>query len=216
MIKTELSTVRTFSPNNDLVEERRSQIAQAALHLIATKGIEKTNIREIAAASEMTIGNLYHYIGTREDVIHLAFNYGLDQVRKVIKEINDLCETLNPEEALTAAIDLYIRYHHTNHEDTVFLYKEMGGLSPSLRLPVIETNAHLHELFIRIIQKGCKTVVFRAANIDLVASTIVSMGDMWALKRWQFKKSYTLDKYISAFTGMILTLLGNRTGIRSE
>jgi hypothetical protein len=81
---------------------------------------------------------------------------------------------------------------------------------------VIETNAHLHELFIRIIQKGCKTGVFRAANIDLVASTIVSMGDMWALKRWQFKKSYTLDKYISAFTGMILTLLGNRTGIRSE
>ncbi len=216
MIKTELSTVRTFSPNNDLVEERRSQIAQAALHLIATKGIEKTNIREIAAASEMTIGNLYHYIGTREDVIHLAFNYGLDQIRKVIKEINDLCETLNPEEALTAAIDLYIRYHHTNHEDTVFLYKEMGGLSPSLRLPVIETNAHLHELFIRIIQKGCKTGVFRAANIDLVASTIVSMGDMWALKRWQFKKSYTLDKYISAFTGMILTLLGSTTGIRSE
>ena len=135
------------------------------MHLIATKGIEKTNIREIAAASDMTIGNLYHYIGTREDVIYLAFQYGLDQVRKVIKEINDLCEMMDPREALKAAIDLYIRYHHSNHEDTVFLYKEMGGLSPSLRLPVIETNSHLHELFIRIIQKGCKTGAFRAANI---------------------------------------------------
>jgi TetR/AcrR family transcriptional regulator, cholesterol catabolism regulator len=215
-MKTELSTVRTFSPNNDLVEERRLQIAQAALHLISTKGIEKTNIREIAAASDMTIGNLYHYIGTREDVIHLAFNYGLDKVRRVIKEINDLCETLDPQEALRAAIDLYVRYHHANHEDTVFLYKEMGGLSPSLSLPVIETNSHLHELFIHIIKKGCKTGVFRAANIDLVASTIVSMGDMWALKRWQFKKSYTLDKYINSFTGMILTLLGSTADIRSE
>jgi AcrR family transcriptional regulator len=216
MMKTELSTVRTFSPNNDLVEERRLQIAQAALHLIATKGIEKTNIREIAAASEMTIGNLYHYIGTRDDIIHLAFDYGLDQVRKVIGEINDLCEIMDAQEALRAAIDLYIRYHHTNHEDTVFLYKEMGGLSPSLRLPVIETNSHLHEMFIRIIQKGCKTGVFRAANIDLVASTIISMGDMWALKRWQFKKSYTLDKYINAFTEMILTLLGSTACARSE
>jgi TetR/AcrR family transcriptional regulator, cholesterol catabolism regulator len=215
-MKTELSTVRTFSPNNGLVEERRLQIAQAALHLIATKGIEKTNIREIAAASEMTIGNLYHYIGTREDIIYLAFQYGLDQVRTVIKETNDLCETLEPRQALSAAIDLYIRYHHTNSEGTVFLYKEMGGLSPALRLPVVETNSQMHDVFIRLIQKGCKTGVFRAANVDLIASTIVSMGDMWALKRWQFKKSYTLDKYIRAFTEMILTLLGCTAGVQDE
>ncbi len=196
MMKTELSTVRTFSPNNGLVEERRRQIAQAALHLIAARGIEKTSIREIAAASEMTVGNLYHYIGTREDIIHLAINHGLDQVRKLIREIDDLGETLEPQEALMAAIDRYIRYHHSNWEGTVFLYKEMGSFSPSLRLPVIEVNSHMHDAFIRIIKKGCKTGVFATADIDMVASTIVSMGDMWALKRWQFKKNYSLEKYI--------------------
>jgi AcrR family transcriptional regulator len=208
-MKTELSTVRTFSPNNGLVEERRHQIARAALHLIAARGIEKTSIREIAAASEMTVGNLYHYIGTREDIIHLAINHGLDQVRKLIKEIDDLCETLEPKEALTAAIDRYIRYHHANWEGTVFLYKEMGSFSPSLRLPVIEVNSHMHDAFIRIIKKGCKTGVFSVADTDMVASTIVSMGDMWALKRWQFKKNYSLDKYISSLTQMILGLISN-------
>jgi AcrR family transcriptional regulator len=207
MTKSELSTVRTFSPNNGLVEERRRQIAQAALHLIAARGIEKTSIREIAAASEMTVGNLYHYIGTREDIIHLAINHGLDQVRKLIREIDDLCETMEPGEALRAAIDRYIRYHHANWEGTVFLYKEMGSLAPSLRLPVIEINSHMHDVFIRIMKKGCKTGVFTAKDIDMVASTIVSMGDMWALKRWQFKKSYTLDKYISSFSEMILGLI---------
>ena len=207
MMKSGLSTVRTYSPNNGLVEERRRQIAQAALHLIAVRGIEKTSIREIAAASEMTVGNLYHYIGTREDIIHLAINYGLDQVRKLIKEIDVLCETIEPREALTAALDRYIRYHHANWEGTVFLYKEMGSFSPSLRLPVIEVNSHMHDAFIRIIKKGCKTAVFTAADIDLVASTIVSMGDMWALKRWQFKKNYTLEKYISSITEMILGLI---------
>jgi len=204
MMKTELSTVRTFSPNNGLVEERRGQIIQAAFRLIAARGIQKTSIREIAAAGEMTIGNLYHYIGTREDIIYLAINYGLDQVRKLIREINDLCETLEPREALRAAIDRYIRYHHANWEGTVFLYKEMGSFSPSLRLPVVEVNSHMHDAFIRIIKKGCKTGVFTAANIDMVASTVVSMGDMWALKRWQFKKNYTPEKFISSLTQMIL------------
>jgi AcrR family transcriptional regulator len=203
-MKPQLSTVRTFSPNNGLVEERRGQIIQAAFRLIAARGIQKTSIREIAAASEMTVGNLYHYVGTREDIIHLAINYGLDQVRKLIIEINDLCETLEPKEALTAAIDSYIRYHHANWEGTVFLYKEMGSFSPSLRLPVVEVNSHMHDAFIRIMKKGCKTGVFTSANIDMVAGTIVSMGDMWALKRWQFKKNYSLDKYISSLTEMIL------------
>jgi AcrR family transcriptional regulator len=206
-MKSDLSTVRTFSPNNGLVEERRSQIAQAALHLIAARGIEKTSIREIAAASEMTVGNLYHYIGTREDIIHLAINHGLDQVRKLIREIDDLCEMLEPRKALIAAIDRYIRYHNANWEGTVFLYKEMGSFSPSLRLPVIEVNSHMHDAFIRIIKKGCKSDVFAAADIDMVASTIVSMGDMWALKRWQFKKNYSLEKYISSLTQMILGLI---------
>ena len=210
MTKTGLSTVRTFSPNNGLVEERRLQIIQAAFRLIAARGIEKTSIREIAAASEMTVGNLYHYIGTRDDIIYLAINHGLDQVRKLIKEIDHLGETLQPREALTAAVDRYIRYHHANWEGTVFLYKEMGSFSPSLRLPVIEVNSHMHDAFIRIIKKGCKTGVFSAADTDMVASTIVSMGDMWALKRWQFKKNYSLDKYISSLTEMLLGLI-NRT-----
>jgi hypothetical protein len=37
----------------------------------------------------MTIGNLYHYIGKREDIIVLALNYGIAQYRNVLKEIND-------------------------------------------------------------------------------------------------------------------------------
>ena len=209
MMKSDLSTVRTFSPNNGLVEERRRQIIQAAFRLIAAKGIQKTSIREIAAASEMTVGNLYHYIGTREDIIHLAINHGLDQVRKLIREIDDLCDTLEPREALIAAVGRYIRYHHANWEGTVFLYKEMGSFSPSLRLPVIEVNSHMHDAFIRIIKKGCKSGVFKAADTDMVASTIVSMGDMWALKRWQFKKNYSLEKYIDSFTEMILRLISS-------
>jgi AcrR family transcriptional regulator len=207
MVKAEVSTVRTFSPNNGLVEDRRRQIIQATLHLIAARGIQKTGIREIARASGMTIGNLYHYVGTREDIIFLAFNYGVDQARTLIKEINGLCETMEPPEAFNAAIDLYIRYQHNNWEGTVFLYRELSSLSPSLRLPVIEVNSHMHDAFIHIIQKGCKSGVFKAADTDLVASTIVSMGDMWALKRWQFKKNYSLDKYISSLTEMILGLI---------
>ena len=208
MIKTELSTVRTFSPNNDLVEERRRQIIEAALHLIATKGIQKTNIREIAAASKMTIGNLYHYVGKREDIIFLAFDYGIDQARRLVDEIEHLCANEGPRESLRLAIDRYIRYHGANWQTTTFIYKEMVNLAPNFRQPIIQMNARLHDMFIKMIEGGCRTGDFRCEDAFLVASNIVSMGDMWALKRWHFKKNYDLDKYIRSFTMMTLNLIG--------
>jgi AcrR family transcriptional regulator len=208
MTKEKMSTVGTFSPNNGLVEERRRQIIQAALRLLSTKGTQKTGIREIARASNMTIGNLYHYVGTREDIIYLAINHGISQVRELIKDIAGQCESLEPREALRVAIDRYIRYQNQNWEGTVFIYQEMGSMTPALRLPVLEINSEMHDLFAGIIHRGYKDGSFGAADTALVTATIVSMGDMWSLKRWYFKKTFSLDKFIDAFTGMILKVLG--------
>jgi hypothetical protein len=131
----------------------------------------------------------------------------VDLAHRLLKELNELYETLGPEQALKEAIDRYIRYHHVNWEGTVFIYKEMGTMAPSLRLPLVELNSHMHELFTRIINKGCKAGVFSTADSELTAGTIVSMGDMWALKRWYFKKNYSLEKYIHSVTAMIYNLV---------
>ena len=208
MPEQEVSTIRTFSPNNGLVEVRRRQISQAALRLIATKGIQRTGIREIARASDMTIGNLYHYVGTREDIIYLAINHGVSRARELIEDISSQCQSLEPSNALRFAIDRFIRYQDQNWKETVFVYREMGSMTPALRLPFVEINSEIHELFDRIIQRGQKSGAFEAADTAMAASTIVCMGDMWALKRWYFKKTYSLDKYINDFTEMIFKVLG--------
>ena len=106
------------------------------------------------------------------------------------------------------AVDRYIRYQNHNWEGTVFIYQEMGSMTPALRLPVIEINSEMHDLFARIIQQGQKSGAFGSTDTALVTGTIVSMGDMWSLKRWYFKKTYSLDKFIDAFTGMIFKMLG--------
>ena len=73
---------------------------------------------------------------------------------------------------------------------------------------VIGVNSQMHELFDGIIQEGQKGGIFQAADTAMVASMIVCMGDMWALKRWYFKRTYSLDKYVNDFTEMIFKVLG--------
>ena len=71
-----MQKIRTFSPDEKLVEERRGQIISNAVSLFAKKGFKSTGIREISRACNMTIGNLYHYIGKKEDIMSMALENG--------------------------------------------------------------------------------------------------------------------------------------------
>jgi AcrR family transcriptional regulator len=202
--RSKTAEVRTFSTNDELVEERREQIARAAQQLLLKRGIQKTGIREIARASNMTIGNLYHYIGKREDIIVLALNYGIAQYRNVLKEINDHGDPIGPVEALTWAMDRYYRYQHEERVATAFTFREMSSFGPALYQSLVETEAATNDVFERILKRGCKEGVFTISSTILVANMITTMAEMWAVKRFVYKKRYALDEYIKLNTEMIL------------
>ena len=202
--RSKTAEVRTFSSNGELVAERREQIAKAAQQLLLKRGMQKTGIREIARASNMTIGNLYHYIGKREDIIFLALNYGIAQYRNVLKEINDRCDTMAPVEALAWAMDRYYRYQHEERVGTAFTFREMSSFDPALYETLVETEAATNDVFESILKRGCKEGIFTMTSTILAANTITTMAEMWAVKRFVYKKRYTLDEYIKLNTEMIL------------
>jgi TetR/AcrR family transcriptional regulator, cholesterol catabolism regulator len=204
MARTKTTEVRTFSSNNELVAERRDQIARAAQELLLKRGLQKTGIREIARASNMTIGNLYHYIGKREDIIYLALNTGISQYRKVLKEMNERCEAMPPREALVWAIDRYYRYQHEDRVSTAFAFREMSSFDPALFQYVLEAEAATNEVFEKILKRGCAEGIFAINSVVLVANTITTMGEMWAVKRFLYKKRYSLDEYIQLNTELVL------------
>lgn len=202
--RSKTAEVRTFSANDELVAERREQIARAAQQLLLKRGLQKTGIREIARASNMTIGNLYHYIGKREDIIFLALKYGIAQYHTVLEEINERCDTMAPPEALAWAMDRYYRYQHEERVGTAFTFREMSSFNPALYLTLVETEAATNDVFERILKRGCKEGVFNISSTILVANMITTMAEMWAVKRFVYKKRYALDEYINLNTEMIL------------
>lgn len=203
-----MTNVRTFSTNNGLVEERRKQIMEAAMRLICTKGLQKTSIREIARESGMTIGNLYHYIGERNDIIYLAFTDGVDKYMSMLKEMDAHCRDLPAKEALSWAIGHYYRYHHATRLSTVFIFKEMSSFTPAFADPLLKAWAYTQETFLKILNKGVKEGVFSPQNLDLTADTIATMGEMWAVKRFAYKSRYSLDEYIQHCTELAFKLAG--------
>lgn len=52
--------------------ERRQQIVRAGVKLFKEKGFHRATTRELAKAAGFSIGTLYEYIRTKEDVLFLV------------------------------------------------------------------------------------------------------------------------------------------------
>jgi len=63
--------LRTLSKDDRLVEERRKTIMEAAIRVFAEKNYAEATVQEIAEVAGMTVGNVYRYIGSKQDILHL-------------------------------------------------------------------------------------------------------------------------------------------------
>src|SRR5690625_2640467 len=104
-----------------LVEKRRNQIIQGAISLFKQKGFHRTTTREIAKASGFSIGTLYEYIRTKEDVLFLVYEAINDHVNKHLEEVIDLKEPSIKN--LIFIIDSYYRLMDEMQEEVIILYQ---------------------------------------------------------------------------------------------
>ena len=61
--------------NAPLVENRHQQIVDGACKVFFEKGYHPTTIRDIAKACGMSMGQLYHYIRSKDDVLYLIHKH---------------------------------------------------------------------------------------------------------------------------------------------
>ena len=59
----------------DLVERRRAQIVEAATRLVARQGFAKTVVRDIAEEANISVGLVYEYVRSKEDILFLIYEY---------------------------------------------------------------------------------------------------------------------------------------------
>jgi AcrR family transcriptional regulator len=72
--------------NADLVETRRLQIATGASKLFIKKGYFKTNMRDISKATGITIGSLYDYIKTKDEILCLVFDVFQSRSAQILRD----------------------------------------------------------------------------------------------------------------------------------
>jgi AcrR family transcriptional regulator len=198
-----LNKIRTLSSDHDLVLRRRESIAQHAVKLFAKKGYRYTNVDEIAEACGMSKGNVYNYVGTKEDILALALELSYAPTKELCDSIATIPHNIKATESLRQAIKLLFQWADKTQDVIQFIYHETINLHPEARKAAFEMDERIMKQLEEILTRGCKAGEFCIEDITMVAHEIVVLAEMWAVRRWFFVKRYTLDEVIDKKTDLI-------------
>ena len=196
--------MRALSSDHELVATRREHIARCATRAFVKKGYERTNVDEIARACGMSKGNLYNYVGSKEDILYLVIDRGLTDLTQTIEGLCDRLSNVAPVDALREFIKTYYQGVSEDPDFTLFTYQETKNLDPKARRRVLESAARDVAACEGLLRRGVEVGEFDIGNITLTAHDIVVSGHMWAVRRWFLRSQCTLEDYIREKTESIL------------
>lgn len=195
--------IKSKIKDKTLINKKREHIANKSVELFVKKGYHQTTVREIAKASGMSMGALYDYISTKEDILFLVCDHIHSTVNNKIK--SSFTDEKNSLQYLKDAIKEYYTIIDEIQDYMLLLYQETKSLNKKARKYIFNAELELTIIFENIL-KQCireKTISLKNKDTTLVAHNIMVTGQMWAFRRWAISRDISLKIYIERQTEMI-------------
>ena len=141
--------VKSSVKDESLIEKRREQMIRGAVKLFKEKGFHRTTTREIAKEAGFSIGTLYEYIRTKEDVLYLV----CDSIyNEVLNRLLSLPIQQGTIDGLQAAIKQYFLLIDDMSDEFLVMYQESKSLPKDALKYVLKKEMEMIALFENILQ----------------------------------------------------------------
>lgn len=151
--------------------ERR--IDQAALELFAEKGFNATGIRELAARAGVSTAALYHYMGTKEDLLVQVMKRGIDRMLELAHAALD--DATSPAERLARLVTVHVHVHIHGQLEALVIDNELRALSGTGRTSVIELRDTYEMLWRNALADGLSDGTFSFGQVGVARLALLEM-----------------------------------------
>ncbi len=193
-----------------LVERRRRQIIDAAVRLFIANGFHKTTTRQIARKADISIGALYEYVASKEDVLYLVCDSIHGEVERMVSRV--MAQAGDGRNTLTEILRAYFQVCHRMSDFILLIYQETCALPPQWQERVLANELRITNLFVTVLNRLASSGHLAPAHprdIELAAHNISVLGHMWVFRRWYFGRNYTIEAYIARQTDFIVRSLAS-------
>ncbi|WP_017580969.1 TetR/AcrR family transcriptional regulator [Nocardiopsis valliformis] len=157
------------------------RLLRAATRLFAERGFESTSVQEVVAAAGVTKGAMYHYFGSKDDLLYEVYGRVLRMQTEHLVEISSR-DVPVAERVHAAACDVIVT-SIANLDDSKIFFRSMHQLAPEKQRSVRAERRKYHELFRSMVEQGQSEGVFRS---DVPADLVVDyfFGSVHHLGTW--------------------------------
>ncbi len=170
----------------DVAVKNLVKIFDAALAISNKKGFTAMSLRELSAEAGLSMGALYTYFSSKEELLDMMQTQGRTLVVKVladqIEEIDD------PRQKLRRAIQAHLYLSEVIQLWFYFAYMETKNLNKEKKKQSIEAELSTEKIFSDIIEAGISAGLFAPVDRELTAAVIKAMLQDWYLKRWKYRR----------------------------
>jgi AcrR family transcriptional regulator len=184
------------------IGSRFEDIVDAAAELFSEQGYPATSIQDIADRVGLLKGSLYHYINTKEDLLHAVIQEAHHHTAAL--GVEALALDGNAIDKVTFVVERHLSGAASNLAKVRVFYREAKFL-PDDRLRDILATRDSYEHSLRQIIIGGQEEGLFARHLDPTLTAIAILAILNSVEHWYRPEGpRTLEEVIAAFTDLVL------------
>ncbi|MDZ7833197.1 MAG: TetR/AcrR family transcriptional regulator [Desulfobacterales bacterium] len=171
-----------------------ANIFDTTLKLSNEKGFQTMSLRDLSRASGLSMGALYSYFTSKDELLEMIQNQGQRLTRRILSQQIESVESVGQK--LRMAIRTHLYLTEVMQPWFYFSFMETKNLDKAQQKRSIEGELATEQLFIDILEQGLREGVFSLENPVLTATVIKAMLQDWYVKRWKYsRRRVSVDAY---------------------
>ena len=154
-------------------EVTRRRVMDAAVQLFAQRGYAATGVRELAAQAGLTGPALYHYVGTKEDLLVAIMRSTTEPL--LLAGRSAVADQREPAAQLAILVELHVWVHATRPQATLVADTELRALSPARRKEIVSLRDRYQALWRSVVRAGVEAGSFEVADERIATIALLEL-----------------------------------------
>ncbi len=154
--------------------ERSEEVYEAALRLFREKGYHATSMQDIASAVGLYKGSLYHYIGSKEDLLVRVFERGMGSLLAEVERI--AADTaLPPSAQVRGIVEAHVAAVASNLDALTVYLHEWRALAGDALETVRGQRDRYMAVVSEVVERGARSGEFQVPDVQIATLALLGM-----------------------------------------
>ncbi len=188
------------------------KIFTATFNLANSKGFQAMSLRDLSRETGISMGGLYAYIGSKNDLASVIEGVLRNYVERAIGGLSEL--NLDPVMRLKAIVYGELYMMEIMSPWYYFCFMELKGLPKEQQQQTLDLELRFEGILMEAFKAGVDQGLFNCRNPELLAAQVTAQLQQWHLKHWKFKlRDVSTQQYGTFVFDELLLSLGYDAGV---